>query len=289
MNFWANDFLGMAANIATALVSAILLLFNVVSVSGKPETLNIEDFTLVFEDEFDGDSLDRDIWHIHNHKGVRKGGFWTLNNTAVSGGNLTITTEYLPGGEFGPGWYTAGISTADTFSHTYGYYECRCILPKGYGLWSAFWLTNPNAGKVSGSGKNGAELDIFESPFYFLGGKRSYKVTSNIHYNGYELNTRYKNVCIAQLDNNPYENFNTYGLLWTEDEYIFYVNGRETRRTSYGGVSQVPEYLILSCEVDGAAAKPTFGWSGHARTNTDSNDNYKGEFIVDYVRVYDKN
>ena len=53
----------------------------------------------------------------------------------------------------------------------------------------------------------------------------------------------------------------------------------------YGGVSQEPEYMILSCEVDGAAATPTFGWSGHMECN--DRETFSAEFIVDYVRVYD--
>ena len=39
---------------------------------------------------------------------------------------------------------------------------------------------------------------------------------------------------------NIHEEYNTYGLEWTDSEYIFYVNGVETRRTSFSkGVSQV--------------------------------------------------
>ena len=50
---------------------------------------------------------------------------------------------------------------------------------------------------------------------------------------------------------NPYDEYNTYGLEWNPDEYIFYINGVETGRLSTGGVSDNPQYLILSCEVAG--------------------------------------
>lgn len=283
MNLFTSILTGTLANIATALVSAILLIFNVTSVEGKQPTFSTDGYTLVFEDNFDGNELDTGKWRAHNSQGLRKGGYWSLDQVSLTDGNLRITTEYLEDGKFGSGWYTAGISTRDRFEATYGYYECRCILPKGQGLWSAFWLTNPNVSKEGVGSENGVEIDVFESPYYFLGDGNNYKVTSNLHYNGYELKTKYKNVGITALDNNPYENYNTYGMLWTEKGYTFYVNGVEVAFSDYKEISKANEYLILSCEVDGAAATPTYGWSGKITRNE---DNFSTDFIVDYVRVY---
>ncbi len=271
-------------NIVIALVNALLLLFNVSAVNPGANRIDTDKLELTFADEFDGDSLDTGKWRAHNSFGVRKGGYWSGSQAKVEDGDLVISTQYRDDGEFGPGWYTCGLSTADKFEQTYGYFECRCILPKGQGLWSAFWMTNPNAGKESSDSSAGAELDIMESPFWHLGGKNSWKVTQNIHYSGYDLKTRYKNVGIFSLDNDPYENYNTYGLLWTPDEYVFYINGYETARTSFGGVSKQPEFLILSCEVDGGSAEPTFGWSGNISKNDKSS--FLAEFRVDYVRAY---
>ena len=277
--------LGRLANWLTAFVSALLLLVNVRSVNMKSTPIDLTDYTLAFADEFDGDAVNTNVWRVHNHAGLRKGGYWTLDQASVRDGNLVIRTEYKEDGEFGSGWYTCGLETRGKVEHKFGYYECRCILPKGQGMWSAFWLMNAHVNEVSGTGTKGAELDIFESPYYFLPGRASHLVTSNIHYNGYELQTKYKNVAITKLDNDPYENYNTYGMLWTPDEYIFYVNGHEVGRSTFGGVSQEPEFMILSCEVDGAAATPTFGWSGHMERN--DRETFSAEFIVDYVRVYD--
>ena len=282
-----NDLtLGRLANWLTAFVSALLLIVNVRSVSMKKPQIDLDKYKLVFSDEFDGDALNTNLWRVHNAAGVRKGGYWTLDQASVENGSLVIRTQYKEDGEFGSGWYTSGLETRGRFEHTYGYYECRCKLPKGQGMWSAFWLINSNVNKTNGHAREGAELDVFESPYYFLPGKLSHLVTSNIHYNGYELQTKYKNVVISRLPNDPYENFNTYGMLWTPEEYIFYVNGYEVGRSAFGGVSEQPEYLILSCEVDGAAATPTYGWSGRIDRNKDL-DNFCPEFCVDYVRVYD--
>lgn len=282
-----NDLtLGRLANWLTAFVSVLLLLVNVRAVNMNSTPIDLEnDYTLVFSDEFDGESVDTRVWGIHNFEGVRKGGYWTMDQASVRDGNLVIRTEYKEDGKFGPGWYSSGIATQRLFEHKYGYYECRCLLPKAQGMWSAFWLMNSNVNKTNGHALEGAELDVFESPYSFLPGKLSHLVTSNIHYNGYDLQTKYQNVVISRLDNDPYENYNTYGLLWTPDEYIYYVNGHEVARSDFGGVSQQEEYLILSCEVDGAAATPTFGWSGYMEHN--DHDTFAAEFLVDYVRVYD--
>lgn len=271
------------ANYVIAFVSAILLMFNISPVEKSTETIDMDKYELTFSDEFDGTQLDSTRWCQHNSEGVRRGGYWTLDCAQVYDGNLHIKTEYRENGKFGAGWYSAGICTQGKFMQTYGYYECRCILPKGVGLWSAFWLINSNVSNLTtGNATQGAEIDVFESPFYYRSWGRNI-VTSNIHYNGYELNTRYKNVGIWKLDNDPYENYNTYGMEWTPDGYSIYVNGAKMATTDYGGVSTQDEYMILSCEVDGDRAQPIYGWSGLI---TDNAQPFTADFTVDYVRAY---
>ena len=271
-------------NFMIALVNAILLIFNTSNVAKKDVTLDLTGYKLTFADEFDGDSLDMTKWRAHDGGDVRKGGYWSTDLARVEDGNLIITTQYKDDGKNGPGWYTCGLDTSKSFQQAYGYFECRCILPKGQGLWSAFWMTNSNVWKVSDDATQGAELDIMESPFWHLGSLMNRKITQNIHYSGYDLDTKYKNVGIFNLDNDPYENYNTYGLLWTPDEYVFYINGRETARTAYGGVSTQPEYMIVSCEVDGGDGAPTFGWSGNIEKNDKAS--FRAEYKIDYVRAY---
>ena len=271
-------------NFMIAFVNVFLLLFHTSAVKPNANKIDVSDMTLTFSDEFDGDALDESKWGAHNAFGVRKGGYWSREQATVEDGNLVIRTQYKEDGEFGPGWYTCGLDTSRAFRQAYGYFECRCILPKGQGLWSAFWMINSNVGKVSSDATQGAELDIMESPFWHLGGARGWKITQNIHYSGYELETKYNNVGIFKLDNDPYENYNTYGLKWTPDAYVFYINGREVARSTFGGVSTQPEYMILSCEVDGGDGKPTFGWSGNIEKNDKAS--FCAEFKVDYVRAY---
>lgn len=248
------------------------------------QKVDMDKFVLTFEDDFEGE-LDRSVWSGHYQYGntteARKGSYWNQNLAETKDGNLVIPVVYLEdgmGGE-GAGWYTAGIDTdsdaPNGFSQKYGYFECRCILPKGADIWSAFWLMNDGVFNADGNGRDGTEIDIFESDCY--GDFLENSVTSNLHFDGYDDAHQKHGATKFLLKNNPYEEFNTYGLEWNEDEYIFYINGVETFRTDYGGVSQNEEYLILSVEMKGDNGIPS------ERENIPAEG---AEFIVDYVKVY---
>ena len=268
----------------------------IASLGGYPvkpngEKLDMSKFELVWSDEFNGTALDLTKWNGHYFTNgdtiVRRGSYWNLALCSVNDGCLHIGTRFCPDGindNGKPGWYTCGIDTSPSYSQQYGYFEARCILPAGTGMWSAFWMFCPGVGSVGNGGIDGAEIDIYESPYYYESGLKKNVVTSNIHYDGYGEAHKSENVCMSLITgNDPYSEFNTYGLEWNEKEYIFYVNGVESGRSSFGGASQVPEFMILSVEVDGADAVPADGWSGAA---VSSGDTAPTDFIVDYVRAY---
>lgn len=258
-------------------------------------------FELVWEDEFEGDSLDKSKWGFPWWETERKGGYWHEDLVSVKDGNLVITTAYydeplenyyydnwhdrIDFDDYKEGWYTGCIETRGNYEFCYGYFECRCILPKSSGMWSAFWMMNDGVSNVDGSGQDGTEVDVFESMYYkdkWWGAGDA--VVTGIHYDGYGED--HKGDTIGKwFANNPYEEYNTYGVEWTPDEYIFYINGVETGRLSTGGVSQNPEYLILSCEVAGANGVADADRHGVGKMSMEPGDT--AEFIVDYVRVYE--
>ncbi len=242
----------------------------------------------VWSDEFDGDTLDETKWEGHycnaEEASVRRGSYWCTGVAFLEDGNLHIPTTYYPEGFNGngkPGWYTCGIDTHGLYEQKYGYFEVRCILPKGSGLWAAFWMLCDGMGHVDGSGEDGAEIDVFESPFSTA--KRSRMVSSNIHIDGYGEDHKSVNVCNAwHLLNDPYRKFNTYGVEWNEKGYTFYINGVKTGSSDFGGASRTPEYLILSVEVGGENAVPGESWAQGVLRQGDA----PTDFIVDYVRAY---
>lgn len=150
---------------------------------------------------------------------------------------------------------------------------------------------------VMGTGADGVEIDVMESPWkYATSGKES--VQHVVHGDGYtdiksDKSDRYK---VPDM----YSEFHTYGVLWTEEEYVFFIDGAETWRTRHTvdgqtlGVSEVNEYMILSVEVGGHTAEDgtlvegkevdgSKSWCGNPAKN-DKSKHY--DFVIDYVRVY---
>ena len=114
----------------------------------------------------------------------------------------------------------------------------------------------------------GTEIDIFE---YLR--KDGDCVHHNLHWDGYSKEHHKhagKTVTVEGLS----AGWHTVGLLWTETEYVFYIDGQETWRSSEG-VSQRDEYIILSLEVG--------QWAGAI-----ANATLPDHLHVDYVRVYQK-
>ncbi|MBR3597416.1 MAG: NAD(P)-binding protein [Clostridia bacterium] len=155
------------------------------------------------------------------------------------------------------GWYTACISTQDLCEFKYGYYEIICILPKSTGMWSAFWMMNGGVVKEDGSGKDGTEVDIFESMFYKDEVWDHGEAHVSVGLGKYYANT-------------PYEKYNTYSV--------------ETCRTSADGASQPPEWLLVSYEV--AEENDVANANRYVTGKISMKPEDTAEFIVGYVRVY---
>lgn len=255
----------------SALILAFFEMFaSVISdspVTPAGEELNLDGYSVVFFDDFNGDSLDTDSWEFR-HLGKDSGGFNSTSQARIENGNLILTSEYK-NGEYGEGWYAADLQLRKKYKQ--GYFEIRCKCNKSNDFWSAFWLQaeHPYDHVLSNGGIGGAEIDIMES-----GHKGSGRfVTSTVHCNGYDddaenLDSRNLGKFKANDITNEY---NTFALKWTEDEYIFYINGVESARTSFAkGVSQVEEYVCVSLCIPGTinAVKSEVS-----------------EMIVDYVKI----
>ncbi len=242
--------------------------------------LDLTGYELVFEDNFDGDELDLDVWR-HRAEGERRCGYNSDSQVKLENGNCVFTGEYLKDGKYGEGWYAGMIALRNPVCR--GYFEIRCKCNRDKGFWSAFWIqsiTDPYDHYLSNGGINGAELDIFEAmnaDAKTKGARNS--VSQTIHCNGSDDDVENIDSCCVgkfKVGNDIFDEYNTYGLKWTEDEYIFYINGRETARSTFGkGVSTVPEELIVSLEIPFTDAELS-------QYGTD----YKTQMIVDYVKIW---
>jgi beta-glucanase (GH16 family) len=100
---------------------------------------------LVFDDEFDGASVDRGKWNVRNNWAAGNElsvATSRTQNVSEAGGVLTIHAlreQYSTGSTTRD--YTSGyLDTIGRSSLKYGRWEIRAKLPTAQGLWPAFWL-----------------------------------------------------------------------------------------------------------------------------------------------------
>ena len=229
--------------------------------------INGRTYTLTFKDDFDGDKLDASKWSLspeEYRQDLEPRGRWDNDMVSVRNGCLVLSAAVEDGTPV-----SGSIHSHSKFSQCKGYFECRCRVQKAPGFWSAFWLMDPMMSMpwtLGGGAEDGAEIDIFESFSVRQGG-----INHAVHWNGYGAN--HKSVGKGIYRRDLYQGFHTYALEWTDDAYIWYVDGRETWRTSEPGICRNKLFIILSNE---------FG------TWADPYDpgQLPDEVLFDYVRVW---
>jgi beta-glucanase (GH16 family) len=222
----------------------------------------LKNYTLVWQDEFEGTAINTAKWNFRGEGTVRQHATVSRNTISLDGkGNAVIQVTKDANGNY----YVGQLGTQGIFETTYGYFECRAEMNKGLGPHVAFWLQSPTLGKTGNPANDGTEIDIFE---YHR--KEPGTVHHNLHWDGYGENHKQtgKKIPYPAVD----EGFHTFGVEWTSDAYIFYVNGKETWRTSTA-VSRRSQYMILSTELT--------GWGGEPSKGT-----FPDSVRFDYVRVY---
>jgi beta-glucanase (GH16 family) len=114
-------------------------------------------WTLVWWDEFAGPRLDQSKWTVvsdapggfHHCCLNNTGNAWIANDVTMVEGSLRLTTE---GRAFGGYAYTSGaVTTQGKFDYLYGRLDIRARVPRGNGLWPAFWLLPSNMPSAAGN------------------------------------------------------------------------------------------------------------------------------------------
>lgn len=230
-------------------------------------------YELVWHDEFDGEELDRSKWEPWapgpRRDAVNVGDAARLD----SEGHLAISTRRAE--RDGQTIYeTGGVWTRGLYEPTYGYLEASIRLQSQIGHWAAFWLNcSPMGDPVGDPHAGGVETDIMEYHHRMRAGTA---VQHNLHWDGYgkDHKSRGHEVGVQGLG----EGFHTFGVEWTPDEYVFFVDGVETyrvREKDGGAISRRGEYLILSLEVG--------DWAGDI-----AGAELPDGMVVDWVRVWQK-
>ncbi|HEY0306618.1 MAG TPA: glycoside hydrolase family 16 protein [Acidobacteriaceae bacterium] len=135
--------------------------------------------------------------------------------------------------------YTAGaITTYGSFSQAYGYFEVKARLPKGSGMFPAFWFLAQNVGIYP------PEIDVFEGQ----GADPTYQ----------DENWFWKNPTTGATADAPnaYSGgpdwtaaYHTYGLAWMPGQLIFYIDGLAHYTQNSANVTAEPMYIILDADI----------------------------------------
>ena len=232
------------------------------------------EYILSFQDEFNGEVLDTLVWGFHN-LGERRSAVNLKEACLVNGNGELEIRNWTKISETDTIHHAGMLETRDDF--TFGYYESRIKFDIEMGTWGAFWIMYQNFRRtfqeIDNPKEDGTEIDIIE----FVPTNDRYGC-HNVHWNGY--GEFHKSAGSGQRRNSKLEGYHIYSLLWTQEGYIFYIDGEESWRYDQG-ISHAPENIILSTEIqDGGWAGdiPDMGYGSFEET--------RNIMYVDYVRVF---
>ena len=209
-------------------------------------------------------------WYVNSMYGPTSGVHpWTVDN-----GVLTLTAQptdpsisgllgYAHGE--GPGLgsyaYTSGlITSAHSFSQTYGYFEMSAKLPAGQGLWPAFWL-------LRADGSWPPELDVME----VLG-----KDPSTLYTTGHTAeHGNHESHGVGSQVADMSAGFHTYGIDWEADKVTWYFDDHQVYQIDTPADMHSPMYMLANLAVGGS-------WGG----NADASTPIPAQMQIDYIRAY---
>ncbi|RQV99547.1 MAG: glycoside hydrolase family 16 protein [Calditrichaeota bacterium] len=269
------------------LISAFLFCSKKVSTQPEEEDSipDLEGWTLVWNDEFNGNSIDAGKWEHEvnaNGGGNNELQYYTdrQENSYIEDGNLVIKAikERYTGDQGTREYTSARLRTAHKGDWKYGRFDIRARLPYGQGLWPAIWMLPTDW--IYGGWAASGEIDVME-----LLGQEPNKVYGTIHYGGsYPDNTH--SGCSTTLSSETFsEDFHLFTLEWDTTEIRWYVDGNLycTRNQWYSANGQYPApfdqrfHMLLNVAVGG-------NWPG----DPDNSTVFPQYMFVDYVRVYKK-
>lgn len=230
---------------------------------------------LVWHDEFDGASIDSSNWTFD-----RGGGGWgnreaehytsRPENARTEQGMLIIEAREE---QYEGSLYTsARLKTQGLQPFQYGRIEARLKVPRGAGVWPAFWMLG-----TSFNGKNWpecGEIDIMEHV-----GKEPNVILGTIHgpgYSGAQGPSKRLQQTYAIADA-----FHTYAIEWSSDKVTWFYDGEQYSVVTPADVGtrkwvfDQPFFIILNLAVGGQLAGPV-----------SPQTTFPAQLQVDYVRVF---
>lgn len=279
----------------TLALACISFLFTLQSCSKTPA--NPKGYHLVWSDEFSSNKIDTTKWDFQTGTGSQYGltdwgnnelEYYTPDNAFIEKGNLVI--EARKEDKNGKSYTSARLRTMKEdgtalFSKTYGRIEARIKMPKGNGIWPAFWMlpATSDYGVWASSG----EIDILEAK-----GRLANRMYGTVHYGQAWPGNKYSGGMYKFPDDTDISTYHTYTLDWEPGKLTWLVDGNTFYETqqwwsmgkdatepyAYPAPYDKPFYILLNLALGG-----NFD-GGVAPDDTE----FPARMYVDYVRVYDK-
>jgi beta-glucanase (GH16 family) len=218
--------------------AVVLLVFFVApSFGGEAQPVGRDGkWSLVFEDGFEGKSLDRTKWRpnwlgpddrsITKPVNTEEVSCYDPAQVLVKDGELQLRAEERPCSKWS---YASGLVQTDRrFNFKFGYVEARIWMPGGAGLWPAFW-TNGQSNPVDG------EIDIVEA---------SGTEAGRFHYHyrcGEKRCAPGGEVAIEGAT----KGWHVYAVEWSPGSIVWYYDGRKVYERREG-VTASAHYIILN-------------------------------------------
>jgi beta-glucanase (GH16 family) len=236
-------------------------------------------YTLVWHDEFDGNTLDMNNWNQEIGNGTNGWGnneleFYTNSskNVFVSNGNLIIEARKQPINGFD---YSSGrITTQNKKAFTFGRIDIRAKLPVDKGIWPALWMLGTNITTVPWPACG--EMDIME-----LIGTYPGRIYGTMHWKPVTGTNTSKGTDYNLASGNFSQQFHVFSIIWAQDTIKWLVDDQlflTATKADVGAANypfNAPGFFIFNVAVGG-------NWPGPP----DSGTPFPQRMFVDYIRVF---
>jgi beta-glucanase (GH16 family) len=232
-----------------------------------PAALAAAHWRLGLNDDFTSPAVSSSLWSTQRDDWIKngvpysnlEGAGYLPSNVKVADGTLQLSTSNRSASGFNQS--TGSVNTHKRFAFKYGYIESRMLIPACAGCWPAFWLL-PSGDYWP------PEIDIIE---YFDTSKQVVPYSA-VHWRTNEPDKEdYFSERLRITDQDNYiGSWHTYGMLWTADSVLFYIDGVAGPQFSVKAqIPHEPMYPIIQLAI-GAGHRPTVG----------------STMSVDYVRAW---
>lgn len=248
---------------------------------GQYSPLAYNGYDLVWQDEFNGFSINDDYWSFDIGDGCpnlcgwgnNELEYYRMENAWV--GDSVLTIEARKETFMGRDYTSAKIKTAGKVSFQYGRIDIRALLPEGQGIWPALWTLGDGFSTV-GWPRCG-EIDMME----MIGGSgRENQVHGTAHWgNGGEHASYGQSFTLSLGTYNFSEAYHVFSIIWDENSIKWYVDDQKYSELSITGSDMTefhtPHWFIINLAVGG-------NWPGNPNATTQ----FPQQMKVDYIRVF---